>query len=391
MNDAPVLVFLIAGEPSGDRLGAHLMRRLRDELDGRVAFQGVGGEAMAAEGLHSLFPMSDLSVMGLAEVLPHLPLLLRRIRQTAAAVTAARPAAVVTIDSPDFAFRVARRVAGCGSPLIHYVAPSVWAWKPARAAKMAKLYDKVLALLPFEPPYFEAQGLPCTFVGHPAVEAAGTGDGAAFRARHGIAPGAPVLCLLPGSRQGEVTRLLPLFGEVFRALGAERPGLRAVLPTVGGVAARVAEICATWPEPPVIVGPADANDAFAAASVALAASGTVTLELAVQGTPAVIAYRVHPLTAAVVRRLIKVAHVGLVNLVLNRRAVPELIQDDCTVENMRAAISQLLDDEKARNSQKAAYAEALKLLGAGPVAPSQRAARAVIETLQHGPRLAGHD
>ncbi len=389
MNDAHALVFLIAGEPSGDRLGAQLMRRLRDELDGRVAFQGVGGDAMAAEGFRSIFPMSDLSVMGLAEVLPHLPLLLRRIRQTAAAVMAARPAAVITIDSPDFSFRVARQVAGSDYVLIHYVAPSVWAWKPSRAAKMARLYHRVLALLPFEPPYFEAQGLTCTFVGHPAVEAAGQGNGPAFRARHGIAPGAPVLCLLPGSRQGEVARLLPLFGEVFRALGRERPGLRAVLPTVGGVAARVTEICATWPSAPVVVGPAEANDAFAAASAALAASGTVTLELAAQGTPAVIAYRVNPLTAAVVRRLIKVQHVGLVNLVLNRRAIPELIQNDCTVENMHDAVARLLDDEGMRNSQQAAYAEALEMLGAGTVAPSLRAARAVIETLQLRPRVTG--
>ncbi|MDA0998848.1 MAG: lipid-A-disaccharide synthase, partial [Proteobacteria bacterium] len=217
----PLLVYLIAGEPSGDALGAKLMTALRAETGGGVEFAGVGGAMMTAEGLTTLFPMSDLTVMGIAEVLPNILTILSRIRQTAADVAARRADVVVTIDAPDFCFRVAKRLKGKGIPLVHYVAPSVWAWRPGRARKIAALVDHVLCLLPFEPPYFQRVGLTATFVGHSILESgAGSGDGTGFRSRHGIPPSAPLLAVLPGSRGSEITRLLTAFGEIVAVLAA---------------------------------------------------------------------------------------------------------------------------------------------------------------------------
>ncbi|MEO5335561.1 MAG: lipid-A-disaccharide synthase [Magnetospirillum sp. WYHS-4] len=372
------LIFLVAGEPSGDALGASLMAGLR-KLRPDVRFVGVGGERMCAEGLESLFPMADLAVMGLAEVVPRLPNLVRRIRQTAAEVERLRPAALVTIDAPDFSFRVARKLKGKGIPLIHYVAPTVWAWRPGRARKIARFLDHLLVLLPFEPPWFEREGLGCTFVGHPVVESgADRGDGARFRAAHGIPASAPLLCVLPGSRQGEVMRLLPVFAATLERLRASHPDLRVVVPTVANVAATVRR--ATWPVPAVVVdGQAEKYDAFAAADAALAASGTVALELALAGTPTVVAYRVNRLTAWLARRLIRVRWVNLVNILLDRGAVPELLQEACSPDRLADELRSLLDDEAARQAQRDAGGLALAMLGRGGVSPGDRAARAVLQ------------
>ena len=235
----PMLIYLVAGEPSGDRLGAGLMEALATEAPG-IRFAGVGGPAMRAAGLDPLFDNRDLAVMGIAEVLPRLPRILGRIRETAADCRARRPAAVVTIDSPSFGLRVSARVRA-GDPAIrtiHYVAPSVWAWRPGRARHMARFTDHVLALLPFEPPWMEAAGMSCDFVGHPAAarQAPTAGEAAALRARLGIAPGRPLLLVAPGSRRGEVRRMGPLFAEVVRRLTAETPDLATVLPVGEGVA-----------------------------------------------------------------------------------------------------------------------------------------------------------
>jgi lipid-A-disaccharide synthase len=374
------LIFLVAGEPSGDALGASLMAGLR-KLRPDVRFAGIGGERMAAEGLESLFPMAELAVMGLAEVLPRLPNLIRRIRQTAAAVAGMRPAALVTIDAPDFCFRVARKLKGRGIPLIHYVAPTVWAWRPGRAAKIARFLDHLLVLLPFEPPYFQREGLPCTFVGHPVVESgADRGDGARFRAAHGIPAEAPLLCVLPGSRMGEVTRLLPVFREAVVLLAGRHPDLRVVVPTVANVAATVRDAVAGWPVPVVAVeGQGARYDAFAASNAALAASGTVALELALAGTPTVIAYRVNALTAWLARRLIRVPYVNLVNILLDTAAVPELLQEDCRPDRLAASLLVLLDDPVARRHQREDAARALRMLGHGGPSPGDRAAEAVLE------------
>lgn len=376
------LIFLVAGEPSGDALGASLMAGLK-KLRPDVRFVGIGGERMAAEGLQSLFPMAELAVMGLAEVLPRLPNLIRRIRQTAAAVAELRPAALVTIDAPDFCFRVAKKLKGHGIPLIHYVAPTVWAWRPKRAAKIARFLDHLLVLLPFEPPYFQREGLPCSFVGHPVVESgADRGDGARFRAAHAIPEHSPLLCVLPGSRMGEVTRLLPVFQETVTLLAGRHPDLRVVVPTVATVAATVREAVAAWPVPVVVVEGQEAKyDAFAAADAALAASGTVALELALAGTPTVVAYRVNAVTAWLARRLIRVPYVNLVNILLDTAAVPELLQEDCRPDRLAASLLVLLDDPVAREHQRTDAAQALKMLGYGGPSPGDRAAEAVLEII----------
>ncbi len=325
--DGPRL-FLVAGEPSGDALGAALIRALREETAGAARFAGVGGPLMAAEGLESLFPQDDLAVMGLVEVLPRLPTILRRMRETVDAAAAWRPDALVTIDSPSFGLRVARRLKARApaTRAIHYVAPSVWAWRPGRARRMAAYVDRVLALLPFEPPFFEAVGLPCDFVGHPAMAApqADAAAAAALRARLDIAPEAPVLLALPGSRMGELRRHMALFGETIRLLKADRPDLRVILPTVPGVADAAAGMSADWAVAPDLLDPRDAapeiaaarkRAAFAAATAALCASGTVALELAAADLPMVSVYRANPLTAWIVRRLVSVGSANLVNLV----------------------------------------------------------------------------
>ena len=382
MTRRGLLVFLVAGEPSGDALGAGLMAALRRAAPGPVAFAGVGGERMGAEGLESLFPMSDLSVMGLVEVLPRARRLLRRLRRTAAAARESRPDAVVTIDSPGFNLRLARRLRGSGAPLVHYVAPSVWAWRPGRARAMAALYDRVLALLPFEPPFFERAGLKCVHVGHPAAEPEGPApDAAAFRARHGIPPEAPLLAALPGSRGGEVRRLLPVYLAAIRLLRARVPGLRLVAATTPAVAGAAA--AAAWPIPPALVGDDEGRRAaFAAADAAIAASGTVTLELAAARTPMVVCYRVAPVTYAALRPLVKVDRYALANLVLGRRSVPELIQSRCTPKAVAREAERLLVDSAARTAQIAALARAVAALrGGGGASPSDRAARAVLDAI----------
>lgn len=377
--DGPLL-FLIAGEPSGDLLGARLMAALKRRTGGRVRFAGIGGDLMAAEGLRSLFPMAELALMGIVEVLPHLPRLLRRIGETVAAIRRMRPDAVLTIDAPAFNFRVAARLRGSGIPVAHYVAPSVWAWRPGRARKVARFLDHMLALLPFEPPHFEAHGLACTYVGHPILETLdGDADGAAFRRRHGVPPDGPLLCVLPGSRHGEVSRLLPAFGETLGRLAHRLPELRAVVPTVPAVADRVQAAAAKWPLPAVVITDRDEKpDAFAAADAALAASGTVVLELAAAGVPTVAAYRANAVTAALLRRMLTVRYVTLVNLVLDRPVVPEFLQERCRAEILTPAVEHLLVSPPAREAQRQGFREALDKL-AVPERPSERAADVVLE------------
>ncbi len=379
---ASPLVFVTAGEPSGDALGARLMAALSTLSGGRIRFAGVGGPRMAAQGLETLFPMADLSVMGAAEVLPRAPLLLRRIRETVSAVQRFGPAAVVTIDSPGFSFRVQRRLEPGRTRRIHYVAPSVWAWRPGRARRIAGFLDRVLCLLPFEPPYFEREGLAADFVGHPVVEeGADAGDGAAFRVRHDLGD-APILAVLPGSRRSETARLLPIFGRTVTSLVTSRPNLRIVVPTVSTVADPVRDVVRTWPGAPVVVEDVQEKfDAFAAARAALAASGTVSLELALARVPMVIAYRINPVTYAWVKPLIRLKHVTLANILLDRGAVPECLQGRCRSDVLEAEVGCLLDDDGVHRVQQADLAEAVRRLGAGGEAPSRRAARAVMAAI----------
>jgi lipid-A-disaccharide synthase len=378
------LIALVAGEPSGDSLGARLMRALRRQTSGKVRFVGVGGPQMASEGLNSIFPIEDISVIGIIEVIPHIPVVLRRIRQTVRAIEAARPQVIVTIDSPTFSFQVARRLKCAGIPLVHYVAPSVWAWKAWRAKHMAAYYDQVLALLPFEPPYFEAVGLPCSFVGHPAVEdvAEQPDAGLPFRHRHDIPEGAPLLCLCPGSRRSEVVRLLPVFGETLQILCQRHPDLRIVVPAVDAVAGEIAKAAEGWSTPVTLLrGVEEKTAAFEASDVALAASGTVVLELAVAGVPTVVSYRVSAVTAFIARRLLKVKYVNLINLVLDRGLVPELLQEECRPDRLAQEVLRLLDDQQAREAQIEGGKEVARRLGTGEVLPSERAASIVLKLL----------
>src|SRR5437588_4542514 len=325
-EEAP-FIFIVAGEPSGDALGGALIRALRDGTGGRLRVAGIGGESMAEQGLTSLVPLADLAVAGVAEVLPKAPTILRRVRETVAAIRALRPDAVVTIDSSGFSWRIAHRLRRHGEtlPLIHYVAPMVWAWRAGRARRMARWYDHLLTLLPFEPPYFERVGLTASYVGHPVLDSgADRGEAARFRAAHDIAADELVLTVLPGSRGGEVRRLLPVFGAALRQLETMVGPFRVAVPTVANVAEAVTDGVRDWPGRPVVLrGNADKYDAFAASRAALAASGTVALELALAGVPMTVAYRLNPLTEALLDRVLKVRQVNLVNLLIGRPLVSE--------------------------------------------------------------------
>ena len=376
---------LVCGEPSGDALGAQLMAGIKQLAGDRVRFTGVGGLAMAREGLQSLYPLDTTAVMGLREVVPAIPAILKRVQQTVDFVIKTRPDVVVVIDSPDFTHRVAQGIKSRDSSIrtVDYVAPQVWASRAYRARKMAHYFDLVLALFPFEVPFFEKYGLKAAFVGHPVIErAAKVSGGEALRARRHIAAGAPLLALLPGSRTSEIRFILPVFREAVRILAGRIPGLVTVLPTVPHVAAKVRAATADWPMPLHIVeGEADKYAAFDAADVALAASGTVTAELALAHTPMVVGYKVGWLTFFLSKFLMTVTHITLINILLEQEAVPEFLQSGCTPENLAQAVERLFRDESARTAQIEAMKDFGHRLGEGDEAPSLRAARVLLEFL----------
>lgn len=382
-------LFLLAGEASGDRLGAELMRGLR-QLKPDVRFRGIAGPEMQSEGLDSLFDMAELSVMGLAEVLPKYFALKRRLDQTVAEVLAWKPDILVTIDSPDFCLRVARAVRAADPSIrtCHYVAPSVWAWRPGRAKKMAAYIDHVLALLPFEPPYMQAEGMACDFVGHPvAAQAAVTSKQIAqFQADFGLDPARRSLVVLPGSRASEIKRLLPIFCKVVaQPCFAE---FQLIFPTLPHLEPLLrAEIDALAQDTVLVTGAgltaADAAEqrlvAYGAATAALAASGTVSLELAAAGTPMVIAYDMGFISRLVIGAMLKIDTVTLVNLVSETRAVPEFIGKDCKAERIAPALQQILD---APDAQAQAIKTTMTRLGKGDPELPYRAARAVLRGLE---------
>jgi len=376
---------LIVGEHSGDQLGFKLMRALREATGGAIEFSGVGGEAMEAEGLKSLFPLGDIAVMGFLPVLARLPTVLARIRQTAEAVVAERPDALVIIDSPDFTHRVARRVRRVlpDLPVIDYVSPSVWAWRPRRARAMRAYVDCVLALLPFEPAAHARLGGPrCVYVGHPLIERLGELRPGAEEARRRAAE-PPLLVALPGSRRSVIARMMDDFGGALALLARDYGPLEIVLPTLPHVESEVRARAAKWPVAPrVEVGEAAKLAAFRVAHAALAASGTVTLELALAGVPMVGAYKVSRLEEQLKYFIKLPSSILLPNLILGERAIPEILQGDCTPQNLAGALAGLLRDGAARQGQLAALArlDAL-MLGAADGAPSARAAREVLATI----------
>ncbi|MCF4164606.1 lipid-A-disaccharide synthase [Zavarzinia compransoris] len=387
---APLHVYIIAGEPSGDALGARLMAALKRETGGHVRFSGIGGALMAGEGLNSSFPMAELTLLGVMEVLPKAAHVLRRVRETAAEILALRPDVVVTVDAPAFAFRTGKKIRGSGIPHVHYVAPTVWAWRPRRAKMVAGFLTHLLALFPFEPPYFEVHGLATTFVGHSVVEgvenvASMRAAGEALRLRLGIAPERPILVVLPGSRSSEVRHLAPVFGETLGLLADKGVGFDVLVLTVPNVADRVKEAVAAWPVPvTVLEDAADKLPAMATARAALAASGTVALELALTETPMVIAYKANPLSALVFRMMAKVRFVNLINIMEKAPVVPELLQGDCTAEKLAPAVESLLADEAARGEQVAAMRRVTAALGRNGPPPSTRAARAILSLIGRG-------
>jgi len=376
-------IFIVTGEPSGDALGGALIAALRQRAGGSLRIAGIGGERMREQGLESLVPLGDLAIMGVVEVLPRAPVILRRVRETVTAVRSLRPDAVVTIDSSGFSWRVAHGLRRRGEtlPLIHYVAPMVWAWRAGRARRMARWYDHLMTLLPFEPPYFERVGLSCSFVGHPVVECgADRGDSGRFRARHGLAADELLITALPGSRGGEVRRLLPIFGAALSQLKDLVGPFRVVVPTVATVAATVADAVEAWPGDAVIVQqPQEKYDAFAASGAALAASGSVALELALARLPMVVCYRLNPLTEALLNRVLKVRQVNLVNLLLGRPLVEELLGPNCTPARLAASLVRLIRDERVRARHRQGYDEAVRRLAGDGVSPSLRAADQILE------------
>lgn len=378
-------IFLIATEESGDRLGANLMKVLRQRLGGAVQFEGVGGQAMAREGLTSLFPIEELSIIGLAAVVAQLPKILRLIGETARAVTQASPDILVIIDSPDFTHRVARRVRASDPsiPIIDYVSPTVWAWRPGRARAMLRYVDHVLALLPFEPEeYRRLRGPPCSYVGHPLTEQTATlRPDPSEQKRRDEAP--PVLLVLPGSRRSEIRHHMAIFGETLSRLRDEGVAFELILPTMPHLLEAVSAGIKDWKVAPrVVIGEQEKRAAFRIAHAALAKSGTVTLELALAGVPMVTAYKTGAVEAWIVLKAINVKSVILANLVVGENVVPEFLQLDCAPEKLAPALREVLDDSPLRRRQLEAFARIDRIMTTGDQPPSVRAADIVLATLR---------
>ncbi len=391
LQPRPLSLYLVAGEESGDALGATLIRALRERAPGRLHLTGVGGRAMAAVGIESPFAIEDLSIVGFNAIPRRLPTILRRIRETASAIIAAQPDALIIIDSPDFTHRVARRVRrqAPSIPIFDYVSPTVWAWRPWRARSMRAYVDCVLAILPFEPAtHLRLGGPPCIYVGHPMIERVPElRPNADELQRRRSDP--PLILVLPGSRSSELRRLLPTFGAAIARV-VERVGtMELVLPTVPHLLTRVRDGVAGWPlQPRIVVDPAEKWVAFRSARAALAASGTVTLELALAAVPTVAAYRLSLIEELIFRaaRTPEISTVILANLVLGEKVVPEFLQQECTAEKLAESLVPLLSDTPQRQRQMAAFQQLDAIMGIGTTSPSGKAAAVVLDAARRGRR-----
>lgn len=379
--------YLIAGEASGDILGGRLMASLTQKLQGNVEFFGIGGHYMQEQGLNSLFPMTDLSVMGFTEILPRLPLLMRRMRETESDVRFRRPDALITIDAPGFNFRMAKRLSDVAFPIIHYVAPSVWAYHKHRAKKCADIHDHLMTLLPFEPAYFTPHQLSTTFVGHPILESgADKGDGAAFRERHKIGLNDVLLCILPGSRLMEITKLVPIFSKSYEKLQRFFPGLKAIVPTLPHLLPHLRQLFRRhlgilYENVIFVKDAAQKYDAISACNAAIAASGTVTLELALAKVPMVVAYKLNPLTAFLAKRVLTLNYVSLANILQDKEIIPEFLQDNCTPDNIALALESLIKNPKKAAAQIEQASQSIALLKADDRLPSEKAADTVLSVI----------
>lgn len=389
--DRPLRVFLSAGESSGDILGGRLIAALTERCPAGLELQGVGGPEMAQQGLTSLFSMSELALMGLVEILPHIPRLKRRIAETARAARTFSPDVIVTIDAPGFNKRLAASCGDLTCPKVHYVAPTVWAWRPGRVHKFKALFDSLLCLLPFEPEYFTAVGLDARFVGHSILESgADKGQGATFRQKLGLAADTRLLCVLPGSRAGEAQRLLPVFQAAMARYQQQRSDLdiQVLMPVVGHLRHHLEERTKDWPVPVHLVDSLDKYHAMAASDLALAASGTVALELAMARVPAVVAYRLNALTFQILRRLVRTRFAHLLNIAADREIVPEAIQERCNPDEIAELLLGL--EGEAGRAQVDALAPVLETLRPeGTDLPSVAAAAAVMEIVHKGKRGPG--
>lgn len=381
-NNQKKKIYLIAGEPSGDLLGSRLMKAMKANYGKAVKFYGVGGETMEAEGLKSLFDISDLAVMGLAEVIPSIPKILGLIKQTVKDIEKIKPDVVVTIDSWSFSSRIhkALRKKKLGIPQVHYVAPQVWAWKKKRARTMYKYIDLLLTLFPYEPKYFTPYNLQAEFVGHPVIESPVVHANAEeFRKKYNIDSKKKIVTVLPGSRKTEVSKLLPTFLETIKKLKAEEKDLFFVIPTVKTVAKQVKEMVKHSGEKILIVETQnDRYGAFRASSTAIAASGTVALELAICDVPHIIAYKVSPLTALLAKKFLKIQFVNLSNILLGREIVPELLQERCVPASICSYIKPFLNKEgEWYDRQMEGFKKVREILGQGEHTPSENAAEII--------------
>lgn len=382
MNEKKPLIYIVIGEESGDQLGAQLASAIREKFGKDIEFSGLAGERMQQLGLSSLFPLQDIAVMGVINIIKQYPFLRRRGLEVVADVVQKKPDLLVIIDSPEFTHAVAKRVRNQlpNLPVVNYVSPSVWAWRPGRAKRMARYVDHVLALLPFEPrAHKELQGPDCTYVGHPLIERLDL-----LRPHDGekSSIGEPVLLVLPGSRRSEVTRLMEEFGIVVKMAMETHPDLRVILPAVSHLRPLIDEALKSWPSQPEIVEGEDAKfAAFRQAHAALAASGTVTLELGLAGVPMVVAYKVDWLTTRL-GFLIKVPSMVLTNLILGRKAIPEFLNDDANAHQLWNHLAPLLEESETRSRQIEAFRNLDAIMHLPKGTPSQKAAEITLSYLK---------
>ncbi|MBN66068.1 MAG: lipid-A-disaccharide synthase [Rickettsiales bacterium] len=387
MSDDAPLIYIIAGEASGDALGGKLMAALKEQMGNQPRFSGIGGEHMFNEGMFPLFPMQELSMMGFAEIVPHIPNLLKRIKQTVEDIEKKQPDLVITIDSPGFTFRVAKQLRkhGIQCPLVHYVAPTVWAYKPERAKKVANLFDYQLCILPFEPPYFEAEGMQASFVGHPVVE--GWKDKpqkGTYRIAQGIDDETCLLAVMPGSRVGELKKHLSIFREAVHKLSFVHQNLKVVLPTKPHLLPLIEKHAEKWPvKPHIVTDEVEKRAAMIDSNIALAKSGTISLECALAGLPMITTYRVNPLSYMIAKRIVKTEYVNLINILCEKEVVPELLQEQCRPDLLAKELDSLFKDKHRRATQREAFYAGLKKLGMEePETASSKAARIVLQLLQ---------